>query len=150
MQDAGEADGRPTGEIINLSESECWELVGATTVGRLGFADGEEVQIIPVNYQLDDQLTIRTSSKGILSRLPGGPRIAFQVDYHGSSGAGWSVLMHGELNVITDDEAQNLHHRSRVLPWAGGERDLLLRFDADDIAGRRVRRIRNRPSHAPH
>jgi nitroimidazol reductase NimA-like FMN-containing flavoprotein (pyridoxamine 5'-phosphate oxidase superfamily) len=133
-----------TGEITTLSSTECWELVNAATVGRLGFRHGEDVQIIPVNYQVESGVIIRTSSTGILADLPGGPRVAFQVDYHSSAGAGWSILMHGTLSVLTDEEAQTLQSRTRVLPWAGGERDLLLRFEADDISGRRVRRTRNR------
>lgn len=153
MEDAAEHDtddAEQTGEIVTLTTDECWDLVSATTVGRLGFRDAEDdVQIIPVNYQLDGEVIIRTSRTGILAGLPGGPRVAFQIDHHGG-GAGWSVLMHGRLIILGEDEAEALHHPARVLPWAGGERDLLVRFSADDISGRRVRRIRNRtPRTAP-
>ena len=147
MDDSGQQDaaGGQTGEMVTLSSEQCWDMVGAATVGRLGFLSGGDVQIIPVNYQVDTDVIIRTSASGILAGLPGGPRVAFQIDHH-SAGAGWSVLMHGHLVIVGDAEAEALHHRTRVLPWAGGDRELLLRFVADDIAGRRVRRTRNRTS----
>lgn len=129
--------------IVDIEERECFELLRATTVGRLGFVHDEAVQIIPVNYRTDGQdLIIRTSPDGILSTLEDHPvALALQVDHHDDlGGAGWSVLMNGSVTSITDDA--DIPGANRVLPWSGGERGLALRFVVQRISGRRVRRER--------
>lgn len=142
----GQHDGDMTeqlsGEIRTLSEEECWELVDASSVGRFGFVQDGDVKIIPVNYMVDVDVIIRTLPTGILSKLAG-KRVTFEVDYHGSHGAGWSVLMHGPAAALSDDEAELVRRWNRVLPWAGGDRSLFLSFTADSIEGRRVNRHRN-------
>lgn len=133
------------GSIETLSTDQCWELVDAATVGRLGFSSDGTVQIIPVNYTVVDRdVIIRTRSTGILAELAEGPPVAFQVDYHSSGGTGWSVLMNGPVRALSAEQVQELHTTNRVLPWAGGDRDLFLRFTPDRISGRRVLRTRNR------
>lgn len=133
------------GSIETLSTDQCWELVDAATVGRLGFSSDGTVQIIPVNYTVVDRdVIIRTRSTGILAELAEGPPVAFQVDYHSSGGTGWSVLMNGPVRALSAEQVQELQTTNRVLPWAGGDRDLFLRFTPDRISGRRVLRTRNR------
>lgn len=130
------------GSIRTLTEEECWELVDAASVGRVGFVADGDVKIIPVNYMVDVDLIIRTLPDGILSKLAG-QRVTFEVDYHGHHGAGWSVLMHGPLQPLPADEAELVKRWNRVLPWAGGDRSLFLSFTADTVEGRRVSRHRN-------
>jgi nitroimidazol reductase NimA-like FMN-containing flavoprotein (pyridoxamine 5'-phosphate oxidase superfamily) len=136
------------GSIETLSTEQCWELVDAATVGRLGFVTDETVQIIPVNYTVaENNIIIRTRSTGILAQLAGGPPVAFQVDYHGAAGIGWSVLMNGPLVALNEEQIKELQITNRVMPWAGGDRDLFVRFTPERISGRRVRRTRNRQRH---
>lgn len=137
------SDTQSSGSIATLTEDECWQLVQATTIGRLGFVRDGEILIIPVNYFVDQAIHFRTLPGGILAGLADGPRITFQVDHHDTSGSGWSVLIHGTLARVSAAELETLRGASRVLPWAGGERDLSLRLISDRISGRRVRRRRN-------
>jgi len=130
------------GSIRRLSEEECWELVDAATVGRLGFVADGDVKIIPVNYMVDVDVIIRTLPDGIIAKVAG-TRVSFEVDYHSPQGAGWSVLMHGPLKALPEDEAELVNRWNRVLPWAGGPRSLFLSFIPDSIDGRRVARHRN-------
>ncbi|MBO0812130.1 MAG: pyridoxamine 5'-phosphate oxidase family protein [Microlunatus sp.] len=130
------------GSIRTLTEEECWELVDAASVGRLGFVADGDVKIIPVNYLVDVDVIIRTLPEGIVARLSG-TRVTFEVDYHSPEGVGWSVLMHGPLQPLPADEADLVNRWNRVLPWAGGDRSLFLSFIADTIDGRRVSRHRN-------
>lgn len=127
--------------ISVLSEQRCYELLTATTVGRLGFVQDGRVQIVPVNYVVSGQdLLLRTSPDGILGDLADDPtEVAFQVDHHDDlAGTAWSVLMHGPLSRVAEGEAPAVV--GRVSPWAGGERDLPLRFGIEGITGRTVRR----------
>lgn len=130
------------GTIRTLSEEESWELVDVASVGRLGFVADGEVKIIPVNYLVDVDVIIRTLPDGIIAKLAG-TRVTFEVDYHSSQGAGWSVLMHGDLKQLPADESELVNRWNRVLPWAGGNRSLFLSFHADSVEGRRVNRLRN-------
>jgi hypothetical protein len=132
-----------TGQISVLSPQECWELVDASTVGRIGFVADGAVQIIPVNYLVSDGIVIRTLPDGVIA-AQAGQAVAFHVDHHDANGVGWSVLMHGTLVEITGDELDRIDDPGRVQPWAGGHRSHFLRLQPTDIAGRRVHRIRNR------
>jgi len=117
----------------------------ASTVGRVGFTQDGGIKIIPVNYVLDGRtLIIRTSPTSSVAAIPDSTmEVAFQVDYHGAvTGSGWSVLLNGTAIVLTEDEVAALEMPSRIVPWAGGDRSLHLRFTPRTIEGRRVTRHR--------
>ncbi|MGB4137203.1 MAG: pyridoxamine 5'-phosphate oxidase family protein [Microbacterium sp.] len=126
--------------ISILDEQRCYELLTATTVGRIGFVHDDVVQILPVNFVVaGHDLLVRTSPDGILGSLAkDGPTVAFEVDHHESlARSAWSVLMHGSLTHASAEEAAAL--TARVLPWAGGQRDLPLRFRIASMTGRAVK-----------
>lgn len=133
-----------SGGTLELSAEECWDLLTASTVGRVGFTEADSVKIIPVNYVLDGRtLIIRTNpASSVAAIAESAIDIAFQVDYHDAiSGSGWSVLLNGTAVALTAEEAESLNLPARV-PWAGGDRSLHLRFSPRTIQGRRVRRRR--------
>ncbi|BDZ39801.1 pyridoxamine 5'-phosphate oxidase family protein [Microbacterium suwonense] len=133
--------------IHELSADECRGLLEAASVGRLGFTHDGRVQIIPVNYVLDgDSVIIRTVPGGIIgATAESGDPVAFEVDHLDSlGGEGWSVLMNGLIHPVTDPQELAAIDTQRVLPWAGPDRPLHLRFVIEQISGRRVRRERNR------
>lgn len=130
--------------ISDLNEQECRALLTSTTVGRIGFVLDERIEIFPVNYVVSgDDLLIRTSSDGALRRLADArSQAAFEIDYHDDlAGSGWSVLMHGRLTTVSDEEAPAVV--GRVSPWAGEERETPLRFTVETMTGRRVHRDRH-------
>ena len=140
---AGPANSAGTGEIAVLSPDECWALLDASTVGRVGFVADGAVQIIPVNYLVADGILIRTLPDGVVAAQAGRP-IAFYVDYHDANGVGWSVLMHGSMQDVSAEELAKIDNPERVQPWAGGARTRVLRLRPTDVSGRRVHRLRNR------
>jgi len=131
-----------------LDEQACLDLVRAQTVGRLGFVADGRVQVIPVNYLVDGHaVVIRTAAGGVLTRVSAETaEVAFEVDHHDNVGGhGWSVLMNGPLTPMTEAEMAAVEGGGRVLPWAGSERTLPLRFAIASVTGRHVVRVRNRP-----
>ena len=127
--------------ISDLQEHECYELLNSTTVGRIGFVLDGQVQILPVNYRTADPgLLLRTSSSGVLRRLADDESaVSFEVDFHDDlGGTGWSVLMHGTLRIVSEEEPPET--QAPPSPWAGADRETPLRFLIDRITGRRVRR----------
>jgi hypothetical protein len=136
---------RRRGRFEELSIEECRELLGTTTIGRVGFASSGGQLILPVNFSFSAGAVIfRTAATGPLAELASGADdVAFEVDYSGThSRRGWSVLLNGsaaavdaaEVPISTGDPAQ------QVEPWAEGERELLIRLSPRTITGRRVSR----------
>lgn len=131
--------------IGELDDATCWELVAASTVGRLGWVADSRVLVLPVNYVVDaGTIVIRTAPDGELSRIEdAAAELAFEVDHHDRvTGSGWSVLMGGTLTPMSEDEAAAVSGLDRVVPWAGGDRSLHLRFTPRTLSGRTVQRTR--------
>jgi nitroimidazol reductase NimA-like FMN-containing flavoprotein (pyridoxamine 5'-phosphate oxidase superfamily) len=121
-----------------LDREECllllrWESVGRLAVGRDGFAP----VVVPVNFVLDgDTILFRTDVGDTTMRLFESPA-SFQVDrFDWYRRIGWSVLIQGNAQLLTADEADALD--TEVLPWAPGERELVVRIVPESISGRRV------------
>lgn len=132
--------------IHHLSVEQCREMLTAASVGRVGFVQGDRVQIIPVNYVHDgDDIIIRTSPDGILRALPAATTdVAFEVDHIDSlAGTAWSVLLTCQVTEVTDPEEIAALDTHRVTPWAGPGRTLHLRLRAKAMSGRLVHRQRN-------
>ena len=125
-----------------ITTDECMQLLGTKQVGRLAFLSGGLPQIVPVNYVLDGGAVVFATGSG--SKLWGATRsaVAFEVDHVDETvRAGWSVVVHGLAQEITDLDRPDLVSRVRGLPlrpWAGGDRPNLIRLAATTVTGRRV------------
>src|SRR6266568_6298955 len=104
-----------------LSRSECRDLLATTTGGRVALVADGRPQIFPVNYVLDgDSVLFRTAEGTILSHA-GLTNVAFEVDrIDESSHTGWSVLVHGRADDITDaiDPTSERLRRRPLTTWA--------------------------------
>ncbi|MCW2831400.1 MAG: hypothetical protein JWP31_2092 [Aeromicrobium sp.] len=131
---------RDTPPVV-LSTDECLALLGTTTVGRIAFVDEGGQQLVPVNFVLHDgDLYFRTVADGLLAGLaPGHDDIAFGVDHHEDLYRnGWNVTVKGSAVEVTDAATIEAVQRTRLRPWAGGDRNLLVRVRPIEVAGRRV------------
>ncbi|GAA4947553.1 hypothetical protein GCM10023224_34040 [Streptomonospora halophila] len=136
------ATAAPDPAIRPLGTRECLELIGPGGVGRVAFTEtaGAAPLVLPVNYTLSEGAVVfRTAAGGVIARHTPGP-MSFQVDrLDGGTSEGWSVLATGRAETV-DDEARlaRLRAHHTVRPWAGGERDVWVRFEPERITGRRV------------
>jgi uncharacterized protein len=133
-------------QSTQLTKQECLDLLHASTVGRVGFSHPDGIKILPVNYLVvGEDVIIRTSPSGVIAALAKeGSEIAFEVDYHNTTGGnGWSVLLNGPITPLTDVEFDALDLPGRIVAWAGADRTLYLRFTARQVDGRRVQRRRH-------
>lgn len=132
----------PLPETTVLSPEKCMELIRPGGVGRFGFipAGATVPAILPVNYLVHEgAIVFRTTRNGsIAGYVPGDG--AFEVDrVDGAVSEGWSVLTTGPAEPVTQAaEAAALRSRAPVRPWAGGERELLVRLVPRSMSGRRV------------
>ncbi len=71
----------PTREVVELSDEQCWELLGRTSLGRLAFHVGDEVHITPVNHVVrGGQILFRTAAGNKLVAVVVNPDVAFEVE----------------------------------------------------------------------
>ncbi|GAA0415425.1 helix-turn-helix domain-containing protein [Streptomyces luteireticuli] len=127
--------------LMRLSEHECWERLGTHGIGRLGLSAGTGTVVLPVNFLVDARTIVyRTDTDGAAA-VTAGDQLAFETDHideHLSNG--WSVLVQGTADHITDPHAVNtLGERPGAQPWAGGKRDLWIRIVPGEVSGRSIR-----------
>jgi hypothetical protein len=136
------ADALTALEIIERDE--CLRLMMTEEVGRVAFVHGGVAEVLPVNYVLDgDAVVFATAPGAKLTSAERGP-VTFEVDrVDRATRSGWSVVVHGRADEVTDYDDPAVVDRLRALPlhpWAGGERAHLLRIAPRTITGRRVGR----------
>ena len=93
------------GALTELHEDECWDLLRARTVGRVGWQGSDGPTIVPVNYVIDQRaVIIRTAPYTDLGREGTVRELAFEVDdIDPVARSGWSVLICGRRRL--DPEA---------------------------------------------
>ena len=145
MPDVLDEPATPPAFMRTLPESECYELLAVSTVGRIGFVSSAGVQILPVGFRLGDghRLFMRTSPDGTVARLArDSASVGFEVDYHANDfGIAWSVLMNGTLSFL-DPVATEAYARLRLqpVPWPGLASSVAIQFVPETISGRELHR----------
>jgi len=133
-----DADGR----IEVIFRDECVRLLGTEEVGRIGFANRGQVDVLPVNYALDGDAVVFATAPGSKLWAAENGSVTFEVDHvEEATRSGWSVVVHGFAQEITSRDAPGLLERLRALevhPWAGGTRPHLVRIAPRTMTGRRV------------
>jgi nitroimidazol reductase NimA-like FMN-containing flavoprotein (pyridoxamine 5'-phosphate oxidase superfamily) len=100
---------------------------------------------MPVNYgMLGGDIVFRTSESGrVAAATRPGSLVSFSVDRIDDALAeGWSVLASGAAAIIPDPAGRAVAARLGIEPWAGGQRDLVVRLTPREITGRRLRAVR--------
>jgi nitroimidazol reductase NimA-like FMN-containing flavoprotein (pyridoxamine 5'-phosphate oxidase superfamily) len=123
-----------------LSHPDCVNLLSTTNVARIVFVvDGWPVSL-PVNYAMDgDDIVFRTAPGVKLSAARCEGQVAVEVDGADQRyNSGWSVLVYGLANEVTDpEEVARLEH-AKLVPWARGDRRSWVRIRPTQVTGRRV------------
>jgi nitroimidazol reductase NimA-like FMN-containing flavoprotein (pyridoxamine 5'-phosphate oxidase superfamily) len=134
-------EGRGSPHLEELTPATCRQLLAEHTVGRVGFHSAGGSVIIPVNYQMvNDDVVFRTSPAGTLAELRRRTSVAFEVDDIDEVGhRGWSVLVRGYAEVVTNDHQLTQLWQTGPVPWASGTRNLFVAIRAEAVTGRRIR-----------
>ena len=125
----------PTGQLLDLTAPECWDLLTTTTVGRIAWTTGSGPEIIPVNYVVDGTtVRVRTTAYSALARRVDAERVAFEVDaIDEATHAGWSVLVRGVAEIEYDGAAGPTPE-----PWVSGSRHTTVAIHVNEVTGRRL------------
>ena len=126
--------------LHELPGQECLRLLAYRSyVGHIGFSLEGRPMILPVNYLFDEGVVIfRTSERSLLSGLEG-RLVAFEVDDNTPlDSAGWSVLVHGTVERITDGTWLERMRRGPLRSWAWRRAELFFRIPIESITGRTI------------
>ncbi len=128
--------------LADLSPDQCQALITPGGVGRVVFIEeGRGPVAIPVNYQMDgNDVLFRTSSSAGIGDGARQASVSFDVDHIDDAlGEGWSVLLTGTANVVTDPAELERLTALRIEPWAGGDRPTYVRLRPRQVTGRVIR-----------
>lgn len=122
-----------------LDRVECLHRLGTGHFGRLGVCvDGQPI-VLPVNYALDGDDIVFRSAPGTKVTASIGRPVAFEIDGHEAfSHAGWSVLVVGTAEALTEHadlaRAATLH----LAPYGPGDKPIWVRIRTAAVTGRRI------------
>jgi uncharacterized protein len=129
-------------QMQELSADECYRLLAGHEIGRLGVNSQHHPLIFPVNYALDRDVIVIRTHPGTKLAAAGHANVTFEVDeIDRRTRSGWSVLVRGLAEEVTDAHRAELVERTRAAgaePWAPGEHGRWLRVIPQAISGRRI------------
>ena len=131
-----------------LSVEECHTLLKRHHLGRVAIIDGGLPMILPVNYVIDDgSVVFRTDSGGMLDAATSHAPVAFEIDgIDEPNRAGWSVVVRGTADPVTDPSELTRLREIPLVPWAPGAKPNYVRVLGEQITGRRIS-VADLPSH---
>jgi nitroimidazol reductase NimA-like FMN-containing flavoprotein (pyridoxamine 5'-phosphate oxidase superfamily) len=130
-----------SGDDARLSFDQCWELLAAGTVGRLGLVIDEHPEIFPVNYVLDERsIVFRTGHGKKLWNVMASRPAVLEIDgYEPSTEEAWSVVVRGSTVLIQDPDEKAKVEALRLEPWEPGPKDHYIRLIPQALTGRRFK-----------
>ena len=122
-----------------VPRKECLRLLGGQKVGRLGFLVGDQPMILPVNYAVQGGVVVFRTGEGSKLDAAIGTKVAFEVDdIDVSAGSGWSVVVQGVAEDITDSDDWFVESLRQVSTWRPSAAHHYVRITLGVISGRRV------------
>lgn len=130
-----ENDESAVGEI---SEADCWSLLGSHEFGRLAYHLVGEVSLTPVNYTSDGtRLYFRSAEGSKLLGITMNHDVAFEIDEFDENSA-WSVVVHGRARVLEGHEA-DVVEALPLRPWVPTAKYFVIAIEPDQVSGRSFR-----------
>jgi hypothetical protein len=89
-----------------LTFDECLRRIGQCPVGRIAFLQDGEIAVLPVNHTVHGlNVYFRTQGGSKIEAAVNNERVSFEVDsYNEAAMHGWSVLVHGIAEVVTEPD----------------------------------------------
>ena len=122
-----------------LSTEECFDLLGAESVGRLAVSIRDRPDIYPINYVVDrGAVVFRTAQGTKLAASVLGRGVAFEIDgVDPDAGEAWSVIVKGHAVEIERmyDVVDAL--ALPLFPWHASPKNHFVRIEPVEVTGRR-------------
>jgi nitroimidazol reductase NimA-like FMN-containing flavoprotein (pyridoxamine 5'-phosphate oxidase superfamily) len=106
--------------LVVLTFEECLELIASRGVGRVAFLADGDIEVLPVNYTIEGaRVAFRTAGGSKLEAAVERAVVAFEVDaFDPDSRTGWSVVIKGRAEVVSDAALVARLERSGLKPYA--------------------------------
>ena len=123
-----------------LSTTECWALLDGADVGRLGVLVDSLPEIYPVNFAVDGRSIVFRTDAGTKRRaLSRNTGVTFEADaLDREARTGWSVLVKGAAEEISDPDELRQARQLRLDLWARGPKTHWVRIRPFEVTGRRL------------
>jgi nitroimidazol reductase NimA-like FMN-containing flavoprotein (pyridoxamine 5'-phosphate oxidase superfamily) len=132
-------DGR---HLEELTYEDCLDHLARKRLGRLAVVVGHYPQVFPVNYRLDDNVVVFRTHLGTKLLAADHANVGFQVDHVDEvTRSGWSVLIQGMAEDVTDRRNDPITERGRALDvdsWAPGDQSRIVRIIPAHMSGRQI------------
>lgn len=133
----------PTTALIELTRSECDELLTSSVIGRLGVLVDGRPEVYPVcHVYVDGSVAFPTNAGTKLHAALSWPFVAFEVDAIEPDGlSGWSVIVKGRAEEVT--EAAEIERLSgvRTVAWRSSGSEHWIRIESSEVSGRRIEAV---------
>lgn len=131
--------------LINIAPEDCADLLATSALGRLGVVVDGRPEIFPVNHVYDRAsgcVVFPTNARTKLHSALNWPWVAYEVDGVEPDGdSGWSVMVVGRAEEITDPDEIARAARDRHVLWRPGDTAHWVRIVPSKVTGRRIRAV---------
>ncbi|MDH6521415.1 nitroimidazol reductase NimA-like FMN-containing flavoprotein (pyridoxamine 5'-phosphate oxidase superfamily) [Streptomyces sp. SAI-208] len=131
----------PDDGFRELNRQECLRLMAGTPVGRIVHTRQALPAVLPVNFCLDDRggVLLRTAADSELVRAVDGVVVAFETDeVDAVARSGWSVVVTGRADVVTDPAEHARLCRVGPRSWAPSPEEVFVRIEPELVTGRQL------------
>lgn len=131
----------PNDGFRELDRQECLRLLAKVPVGRIVHTRQALPAVLPVNFGLDvdGAVLLRTSSASELTRAVDGVVVAFEADeIDAATHSGWSVVVTGSANVVTERGEHERLMRTGPRSWAPSPMEVFVRIEPELVTGREL------------
>lgn len=125
--------------LLALDEATCRRHLAATRFGRVALSLGALPVVLPVHYALlDGDPVFRTDAGTKLAAASAGNVLCLEIDEADpEEHTGWSVLVTGPAEVLSDPGSLRRAERLPLRPWVG-DGDAFVRIRSRMISGRAI------------
>ncbi|MER5639429.1 pyridoxamine 5'-phosphate oxidase family protein [Kitasatospora sp. NPDC002227] len=127
--------------VDTLSEAQCLSLLRTVPVGRVVYTEHALPAVLPVAFAVgaDGRLVLALREGSTVTRALDGTVAAFQADQlDPATRTGWSVLVHGQAEVVRDPALYEHLLRTGPSPWVDGRPPLFVLLTPELLSGRRL------------
>ncbi|MEV2216129.1 pyridoxamine 5'-phosphate oxidase family protein [Streptomyces sp. NPDC050997] len=131
-----------------LDRQECGRRLVQVPMGRIVYTRQALPAVLPVTFCLDSDgaVLVRTSASSELVSAIDGAVVAFEADeVDAATHSGWSVLVTGAANLVTDPAEHARLLRTGPRSWVAAPREVFVRIDPELVTGRELL-----GGHTPH
>jgi nitroimidazol reductase NimA-like FMN-containing flavoprotein (pyridoxamine 5'-phosphate oxidase superfamily) len=125
----------------HLTTQQCWGLLAAQPVGRIGVLVDSAPEVYPVNHVVDGAtIVFRTDPGNKLRGIDRSPSVCYEVDgIDAGDRTGWSVLVKGRAVELGDADVGDAL-RTSLRYWGLGDKNHWIRIVPREVTGRRIHR----------